>query len=357
MRNTIGLCALVIVIGVRAVDLDAQSAAGDQRQDFIAGSCNMSPIVAKIEATLPFYRDVLGLEFPPAPSSGVWPFDRDPVLMQIHGLPDARLRFVSARVPGARCGIELVDFADVDRRPMAPQLQDPGAVTMVLLVRDVETVLARARQAGARIISSGGKAVQIGTDAGPALSFILATPDGQFIEIRQLQTTPATTAPPESNILGARLRLVVEDTEAALRLYRDRLGFSVERAEIAAAPLARLLGVDSSPATMTLVQVPGSPLRIELLEFPGARRPAVRPRIQDPGAMRLQLSARDIDGAVRALIAGGATVVSTDGRIYTYTTAPARPGVPFRLVIAREVTGLYLVLMQGPPAPARTAAP
>ena len=65
-------------------------------------------------------------------------------------MPQARLRFIGARMPGIRCGVELVEIKGVDRTPVQRQMQDPGAVTLILLVRDLDAAFAKLKAAGVR---------------------------------------------------------------------------------------------------------------------------------------------------------------------------------------------------------------
>jgi hypothetical protein len=41
----------------------------------VVGACHVSPIVADLDRSLKFYRDLLGLEASPAPSAGTLPWD------------------------------------------------------------------------------------------------------------------------------------------------------------------------------------------------------------------------------------------------------------------------------------------
>src|ERR1700730_5790451 len=79
-------------------------------------ACHVSPIVADLDKSARFYHDLLGFDLVPTPGTGPLPWDSDPGHLNLHGLPEARLRFVGARMPGVRCGVELVEFAHVERK-------------------------------------------------------------------------------------------------------------------------------------------------------------------------------------------------------------------------------------------------
>jgi hypothetical protein len=242
-----------------------------------------------------------------------------------------------------------VDFFDVERRRVTRRPQDAGAVTIVLLVRDLDEIFTRATLAKVPVVTTGGAPVRVQAPGLGGRAVILAGPDGQLVEVRQPDPLPPTTAPDSSNVIGARLRLTVGSMDTALAMYRDRLGFDVAMGAFSRdQAFAALLGIAGGQMRVSTVSVPGSPLQIDFLEFDGADGTSMPSRIQDPGSMRLQLSGVDSDRVARALQDGGGAVISTRGQVFTYTTAPARPGVPFRLAIVRDVNNLFLVLMQGP---------
>ena len=83
----------------------------------VTGACHVSPIVDDLDRAARFYHDLLGLDLVPAPPAGALPWDEDPGHLHLHGLPQARLRFIGARMPGIRCGVELVEINK--RRPHA----------------------------------------------------------------------------------------------------------------------------------------------------------------------------------------------------------------------------------------------
>ena len=136
--------AAITVIGLTAARAQEDAAPGG----LVTSACHVSPIVADLDKTARFYRDVLGLDLMPTPPSGPLPVDTDPGHLSLHGLPGSRLRFIQARMPGVRCGIELVEFTNVDRHARQPRMQDPGNVMLILLVRDLDAAFARLTAAG-----------------------------------------------------------------------------------------------------------------------------------------------------------------------------------------------------------------
>ena len=127
----------------------------------VTGACHVSPIVDDLDRSARFYHDLIGLDLVPTPSPGPLPWDEDPGHLHLHGMPQARLRFIGARMPGIRCGVELVEMKGIDRKPVRRRIQDPGAVTLILLVRDLDAAFAKLKAAGVPVVSTGGAPVSM----------------------------------------------------------------------------------------------------------------------------------------------------------------------------------------------------
>src|SRR4029453_13111138 len=176
-----------------------------------------------LQQTLAFYAS-LGLEVPDGTASKLQPFSVNPRLHSMLGTNGAKERHGNARIPGG-FALERIEFAGIDHRPARPRIQDPGAITLVVYVRDVDTLLARAMRAGAPFLTPGGKPVNL---AGRTRAVLLSDPDGRPVELRQVDPIPETGAPATSNVAGSRLTMTVANTEQTMQLYRDRFGFSFE---------------------------------------------------------------------------------------------------------------------------------
>jgi catechol 2,3-dioxygenase-like lactoylglutathione lyase family enzyme len=202
------------------------------------GSGSFSPIVANLQKTLAFYA-LLGIEVPKGSDVTPQPFSVNPRLHSMLGTNGARERHVNARVPGGFT-LEPIEFDGIDRRPARPKVQDPGAITLVVLVRDVDALLAKAAAAGVPVLTPGGKAViRAGrvargraiegatatpgnTEGVPATNqtraVLIEDPDGRPVELRQTDPLPETAAPATSNVIGSRITMTVGDTERTMRL-------------------------------------------------------------------------------------------------------------------------------------------
>jgi hypothetical protein len=95
------------------------------------------------------------------------------------GLPDAKIRWQIAR-PAA-----IVEISSVPNRLAARRIQDPNAFTLIVLVRDVDEALARVTQAGAPIITRGGRPVKLASAASSGQSVPRADPGTGAAELKR----------------------------------------------------------------------------------------------------------------------------------------------------------------------------
>jgi catechol 2,3-dioxygenase-like lactoylglutathione lyase family enzyme len=313
------------------------------------GSGSFSPIVESLRRTLAFYA-LLGMEVPEGAAVKPQPFSVNPRLHSMLGTNGAKERHVNARVPGGFT-LEPIEFDGIDRKPARPRIQDPGAITLVVYVRDVDTLLAKAMAAGVPVLTPGGKPI---LRAGDTRAVLLQDPDGRPVELRQANPLPATTAPATSNVIGSRITMTVADTERTMRLYRDKLGFAFDgKPGFAADPeLDALAGVKGGQVRHSVLMAPGGRMTIELLEFKGLAGTPLRSRIQDPGSARIQVRVRELDAML-------AMVTATTGSQVTSTTEkPVALPPNFRGVIVPDYDNLYLTMIapcDGPCAPREEA--
>ena len=122
--------------------------------DVVVGAGNFSPIVADLDKSIEFYHDVRGLDVPGTPASRAW--GNDSALLNFLGTPTAQARFTTARIPGSTVGVEILDFKDIDRKPVQARLQDPGAGRLILLVRDLDAMLARLKDSNVPLVKKEG---------------------------------------------------------------------------------------------------------------------------------------------------------------------------------------------------------
>jgi len=138
----------------------------------------MGIVVSDLEASLEFYRDLLGFNL-----SGDLNFISDPGIAGLIGpSDDIRFRIVSGVVPGTRARISLVEVKGVPRTLFHPRIPDPGCRAIALRVTDLDVLLARLEAAGVRIVSGGGVPAQFS----PTIrNIFVEDPDGFKVELYQ----------------------------------------------------------------------------------------------------------------------------------------------------------------------------
>ena len=313
------------------------------------GSGSFSPIVANLQKTLAFYA-LLGIEVPKGSDVAPQPFSVNPRLHSMLGTNGANERHVNARVPGGFT-LEPIEFGAIGGRPARPRIQDPGAITVVLYVRDVDALLARAVAAGVPVLTPGGKPV---ARADRTRAVLITDPDGRPFELRQADPLPQTAAPATSNVIGSRITMTVANTDRTIRLYRDTLRFAVDgKPGFTADPdLPALAGVKGGEVRHSTLAAPGGRMTIELLEFKGLDGTPLRSRMQDPGSARIQVRVNQLDTVLEQVIA------ATGSQVTTTTEKPVALPPNFRGVIVPDYDNLYLTMIapcDGPCAPREEA--
>ena len=342
---------LLFVLGAAIVDAQAPPAVSAPGDGLVVGAGNFfSPIVSNLEQGIAFYRDGLGLEVTGQPSNA----DDNAPLRDMFGLPNAKLRWTIARPTGARNGVEIIEISQAGGRPLNRRIQDPGAVTLSRWVDELDPVLTRLKALGATVITRGGTPVTSGDGTplqGTTQQVVVREPDGHFVYLST--RGPRTTAADDARLrLDGRVRLTVSDYDRAVALYRDALGLRLSTAGYGGGPgpsMMSLFGVDDRGKLrfMTL-DVPGSPVVLELMEFTGIDRRTVNGSIQDPGSTRMQLQVRDLNAAIGAVVRAGGSVISTGGKP---VELPAGRGAAIKVAMVRAPDNLFLVLIESRPQP------
>ena len=263
---------------------------------------NFSHIVASLDRSVEFYRDVVGLQLQGTPRL----FSGDPA-MRVGNTPGAQSLFTTLPVPGSPLGVEIIEYRNIERQPVARRFQDPGAANVVLTVRDIDTIVLRARKMGARINTTGGLPASL-PDGSRVI--LLQDPDGFFVELVQPSAAAETTSSGSSNVIGSSFELVVEDTDRTVRLYREALGLELQAGTTfnAAKLLMETAGTPGAQVRRSVARIPGSPVTLAFLEFKEIERKSLRSRFQDPGTPILQLRVQNIQAVTNAWKrAGGGT--------------------------------------------------
>jgi len=313
-----------------------QSPAPSDHGPLVTGARSYSPIVENVDAVMKFYA-TLGLKAPPPEKGDSYAWDEEAWHYDLHGgqAPRSQMRFTYATVPGAvppatPLLVEPVEHRNIDRKTHPMRVQDPGTTTLVLLVRDIDTA-ARALPS-----SSHEPARRVTVYGGSAKAMTVTVPGAHLVELLQLDPLPQTTAAADVNVIGAWVRVTVEDLERTLHLYQDAFGLAFTEMTVTNAALGNVIG-ENSTAKVRLAgaTLPGTRMRLEFLEVSGIGRHRLAARIQDPGAARLQLTVRNIDEAMIALRNAGPSTVASNGII----TQPQ-----YRVAVVSDLNGLFLVL-------------
>jgi hypothetical protein len=123
MKRVLGIAATGVLTTALALGQPVEPD-GPLPTGLVVGSGNyFSPIVRDLDAATAFYRDGLGLEVQGTPGDAA----ANPALRDMFGLPDAQIRFAIARTSAAPGGVEMVEIATAQGRPLDRNLQDPGA--------------------------------------------------------------------------------------------------------------------------------------------------------------------------------------------------------------------------------------
>ena len=296
----VALTGALIAAAAHAQSPASTALPGPSPTGLVVGSGNFfSPIVSDLDKAVAFYRDGLGLDVQGAPANA----DTNPALRNMFGLPDAQLRWQIGRPAGMRTGVEIVEIKKAGGKALERRLQDIGAITLLVLVRDMDTVFARLKQLGAPVVTKGGAPVFRAGRRRKSRGVIVQDPDGHFVELFQPDPLPEAPATPAPNVIEVRVRLSVADVERETRLYRDALGLAVRApGEFAGQPtVLDMMGLPAGARSRLDVHRAHERARLELIDFKGVDRRVVRGNIQDPGSTRMQLQVRDVDATIAML--------------------------------------------------------
>jgi catechol 2,3-dioxygenase-like lactoylglutathione lyase family enzyme len=306
---------------------------------------NLAHTTESLDKTVPFYRDALGL-----PVNGT----RDPLAQQPQKLDEDMSKFTATkgmsfraatfRIPNAAFGFELTEFMGGPRKPVRPNIQDIGAVTLALQVRDIEKVLAKVKASGAAIVTVGGAPVNpTGNPNSKLREIVVRDPDGFFVELQQPDPLPASTVNATSDILGASVQFSIEDSAKTVAFLREAIGFNARPTGALGtnAVVANLIGLPGTQWRITHGNIPGTTLDFGLIEYSGVARAKVVAGAEDPGSPAFTMVVRDINAAVDQWTKAGGTVATTGGK------AIVRPNGAGN-VFVRDVNGLMWELIQRP---------
>ncbi len=300
--------------------------------------------VADLDKTVAFYRDGLGIQ-PVGPGGkpvAALPAPRalDEDLSKFTDTHGAKFRNASFKIPGAGFELELTEFTGTPRKQAIPHMQDPGAATLVLTVRDVDAALEGVKKNGGSVLSIGGAPMKIGPETSKNRSVFVRDPDGFMLELAAVPPSTNSNPPAEGNILGGRIGVTIKDTDQSMKFYHDVLGFETKPGAPAFATdatIASLIDAKGAHWRISSAKVPGSPVEFEMLEFKNVARKPFSLRVPDPGSPAVSIHVKDVESAMKAVAAGGGSIVTRGGE-------PVKLG-PARGVFVRDPNGLLIELI------------
>jgi len=171
-----------------------------------------------VDKTLAFYQAVFGLGGQVRPFQSTGP-------QILTNSPGATLRVAMTQLKGG-FNFELTQFGNVERQTnKQPEIADPGAPMMKIIVRDIDAVVAAAKTVNAAIVTRGAAPVMVPTSLGTAKAIIMRDPDGYFVEA--IQGTPAADSPDDLQVRVEAYGRRGAHKMLDLRLLRDPDGVHV----------------------------------------------------------------------------------------------------------------------------------
>jgi catechol 2,3-dioxygenase-like lactoylglutathione lyase family enzyme len=280
-------------------------------QPLVTAVDSVTIVVGDLDRSVDFYSRVLTFE-------KVREYEvAGPAWEQFEGVFGLRLRGARMRLGSEE--IDLVEFLAPEGRPIPSDARsnDRAFQHVAIIVSDMAKAYAELRAHRVRHASSGPQRLpDWNPNAGGIEAFYFKDPDGHALEI--LAFPPGKGDPrwqrKDRLFLGIdHTAIVVSDTEASLRFYRDTLGMRVAGAsENFGVEQEHLNNVAGARLRITGLRAAAGP-GIEFLEYlaPGDGRP--RPpdlRPNDVAAWQTRVVVRDVAAGEKTLQTVGAPVIS-----------------------------------------------
>ncbi len=279
--------------------------------------------VADMDRSVEFYSKVLSFEKMSDVEVSGDAYER---LQGVFGL---RLRVVRLRLGDE--SIELTEYLAPRGRPIPPDSRsnDRWFQHVAIIVSDMDRAYAWLRQHKVEHASSGTQWLpEWNPKAGGIRAFYLKDPDGHPLEVLQFppgKGDPKWHRATDRLFLGiVHTAIVVADTDASLKFYRETLGLKVVgESENYGTEQEHLNSVFGARLRITALHASEGP-GIEFLEYLAPRDGRAMPfdtRANDLWHWQVRLTTRDADAAARDLRAGKAAFVSPgviavpDGRL------------------------------------------
>jgi len=250
--------------------------------------------VNELGPTTSFYHDLFGIEIPASrPFAGDGP-------ARLNNVDGLTLNVVMATIMPVKLRMEFTEFHNVERKGKQALPTDPGAIQLVLHVRDLGAVVEAARKLNAPIVTTGGEPVKIDTANGPRRAIVLRDPDGYMVRV--IEDTPEEATTPGQLQQGVALDVGVTNLPDTMKWYREDLGldatgdtqFKSDKA------MTELVGAPAkSRYREASLLLPKSNAHLVFTEWRGMPRTKFHERVPDPGAGGFVAIVSDLNGMVK----------------------------------------------------------
>ena len=266
----------------------------------------------------------------------------------LEGVFGLRMRVVRMRL--GEESIELAEYLAPQGRPIPPGLRsnDRSFQHVAIIVKDMDAAYKRLRENKVEHASSGPQRLpDWNKNAGGIKAFYFRDPDGHPLEILEFpegKGDPRWHKPSDRLFLGIdHTAIVVGDTDASLKFYRDLLGFRVAgESENYGIEQERLNNVFGARLRITGLRPPAGP-SVEFLEYlaPHDGRPAPETSSNDILHRRTRIVTGDAEAAAKKLFSGRVAFLSP-GAVET-----SRRELGFRKgILVRDPDGHALELLE-----------
>lgn len=175
-----------------------------------------------------------------------------------------------------------------------------------------------------------------------------------------ISLTAQTVRPPApaGEVLGVGNFIhVAANLDRSIEFYRDVIGLQLTGAPgphlfSASAIVSTLYDAVGKESRVASLRIPGSDMAVEIVEFKDIAAAPAQPRVQDPGAIMLRLTVRDLDAVLGRLKQAKTPLVTTGGEPVTLDSSEGRT----RELVVRDPDGIFIRLAQPDPATAAAAS-
>lgn len=289
---------------------------------------HLGRVTGDLERIMQFYVDMLGLNLRGERNAPIPFYTVDAINEFVDGPIGAEFRAAFMPIPGtssaaeaaAQVYLEAFEYRHINRNLTIPSLADIGVSNLRFVVRDLDAAIAAAAAADIAVISADEQAVAVAPPpgfTGSARAIMLRDPDGYPVELVEISPAQPSLAPESSMVLNAQTVVVVENVEESLELYKRLIGPELATTDIsswqATGDLSKLRGIASAEYRTAAMALPGSAIKLDLVEFRGIEQQRYRPVFQDIGFGHVAFLTKDIETVYQRMNELGMKSVSRTG--------------------------------------------